>query len=294
MAHNLYKLILWLTLVILLAACRQEPPPTTGIVEANKYYQQFFGNPPEVREGRAYARVAFLPLKEDSNRVSAVPIYLFKESGQLESILNRLSGGELLLPTDSPLFNPFSSRISLTVKSRHDGTVTLLLELPNDSSIDHEIFLPAIVETAAQFDDIKRVIVLVDNEPVSGMPDDGYQSQPQRISDAAPPGLIMITGVWDEGAKDPEEITVNFDRPVTVNKFLMSHADGQKVTGEFFSSVFQMAIIIHPENPARFREGIELIVDWEVTDAKGRAGTGRSTFSLKRFEHEIELKDFQK
>jgi len=279
---------------VALLACRQEqPPPAFGFVEANNSYQQYFGDPPEVREGKAYARVAFLPLKEDTNRVSPVPIYLFKESDQLTSILNRLASGELLLPIDSLLFNPFSSRINLAVNSRHDGTVTLLLELPDDSSIDLEIFLPAIIETAVQFSDIERVIVLVDNEPVAGMPDGGYRSNPQRVSDVAPPDLIMISGTWDEGEKDPEEIMVSFDRPVTINTFQLTHADGKRVDGEYFSSVFQMAIVVHPENPSQFRDGMELTLAWDVIDAKGRVGTGNRSLPLQKFEHKVKLKSFQ-
>jgi hypothetical protein len=278
-----------------LLACSQEPPSAPpGVVEASKLYQQFFGPPPEVREGKAYARVAFLPLKADAHRVSAVPIYLFKENGHLESILNRLAGGELLLPEGSPMFNPFSDQVSLSVKKHQDKTLTLLLGLPTGTSPEPATLVPSIVETAAQFDDVERVIILTERGELKGMPDGGYQSDLQRISDVAPPGVIMISGIWDEGKKDPEEINVSFDRPVTVNSFQLSHADGGKVVGEYFTSIFQMAIVVHPDNPTRINEGLVLNAEWDVTDARGRSGAGREDFRLKKLVHKVELNEFGK
>ncbi|NIQ98366.1 MAG: hypothetical protein GWO11_07980, partial [Desulfuromonadales bacterium] len=55
--------------------------------------------------------------------------------------------------------------------------------------------------------------------------------------------------------------------------------------GDYYQSVFNMSVIIHPENPGRIREGMTLRAHWNVVDDLGRRGQGTEEFTLQRHEH---------
>ena len=284
-----------LALVLSLFACTQEKPPAvTGIVEANSAYLQHFGKPPAVKAGKAFARVGYLPLRDQHDRLGAVPLYLFDEKDQLPRLLDRLVSGELTLPTDSQLYNPFLPDTKAQVAASSEKALTLSLNVAETGSYDPMPMVNALVETAAQFDDIERVIVLLNGQPVTRMPDAGFTSDRERIADAAPPELIMVAGIWDEGAVTLDEIAVNFDRPITVHSFSLTHADGTKIEGDYFVSAFQMSVVVHPGKPEIFQDGTVLQVQWEVVDALGRVGRGWQVTPLKRIVHEARLGKFIK
>lgn len=289
------KICLCLILVVVLVSCRQETPPAAaGAVEANAAYKQYFGEPPQPASGRAYARVGYLPLSGQRLKLRAVPLYLFDEDDQLAKILSRLTDGTLVLPPRSTLYNPFPEGLQLNIAADRDKTLTLALKMPQVSSSDLLPLALALTETAAQFAAVDRVIVLFNGQPLKEMPDDGFEPDRQRIVAVAPPELIMLAGMWNEGATAPEELMANFDRPVKVQSFHLSNADGSRVAGQYFTSAFQMAVIIHPENPGIYQEGITLVAEWEVTDALGRVGRGRDSLPIRRYEHAAHLNEFSK
>jgi hypothetical protein len=289
------KSVLIFALALLLFACTQEAPPAiTGSVEANSAYLYHFGKPPAVKAGKAFARVGYLPLREQHYKLGAVPLYLFDKNDQLPRLLDRLVSGDLTLPPDSPLYNPFPPDTQVRVAANPEKVLTLSLYFAETASYDPTPMTNALVETAAQLDDIERVIVLLNGRAVTGMPEAGFTSDRKRIIDVAPPALIMIAGIWDEGEAALEEIAVNFDRPITVNSFSLSHADGTKVLGDYFVSAFQMSVVVHPETPGIFQDGTVLQVQWEVVDALGRVGQGRQVLPLRRFVHEVRLGEFIK
>ncbi len=284
---------LFLSLVLL--ACQQETPPSTaGIVEANQAYLAAFGDPPEVKAGKAYARVGYLPARDTPATVGAIPLYIHEEQEQLTRILNRLISDDLILPPGSSLFNPFPKDSQVRIVS-HDGKVlSLAIDFSLQVSMDTRPMLIALAETALQYDDVAQVKILVNGEPATGMPEGGWVHDDRRIAEVAPPSLVLVAGIWDEGEEEPKEIMVNFDRPVTVNSFSLSHADGRKVAGDYFTSVFQMSVVVHPEEPGDFRDGTPLDVTWDVVDALGRAGSGERNEELKKFVHAAHLGESQK
>jgi hypothetical protein len=143
----------------------------------------------------------------------------------------------------------------------------------------------ALMETALQFDEVKFVKVTLNGEPLPWIPDTGYQKRLDAIIDVPPPNLILMAGAWEKGQDDPEEILVEFDRPVKVNSFELYHLDGQKVEGEYFKSIFQMAVVVHPKSPELFQEGTSLRAEWNVVDELGRENSGVDTMPLEKFIH---------
>jgi hypothetical protein len=277
-----------LLFLLSLSGCQQQETPKSafGIVEANQAYRQYFGAPPTVNKGRGFARVGFLPLRKSPDKVRPIPLYLFVERDQLEQMLKRLISGEIILPPDSPLYQPFPADLQLEVGPLEEGTLTLTLimrQLPSET--DLAAIALSLTETSVQFDGVARVRILFNAEPLAQMPAEGFIHTPRQVLPVAPPAMIMIAGMWAKGAEALEEILIDFDRPVTVNRFQLFDAAGKKVAGETFTSVFDMAVVIHPKHPEAFRDGTVLRAEWAVTDALGRTNHGVNTLPLRRFEH---------
>jgi hypothetical protein len=97
--------------------------------------------------------------------------------------------------------------------------------------------------------------------------------------------LLSVIGTWERGAEAPEEILIGFDRSVTVETFRLLDGSRQPVKGEYYRSVFDMAVVIHPESPHDFTEGMILHAEWEVVDPLGRRGKGAGDFVLVRQDH---------
>jgi hypothetical protein len=117
------------------------------------------------------------------------------------------------------------------------------------------------------------------------MPAGGYLHNPQQMVEPGPPKLVMLAGAWQGGAEVPEELLIEFDRPVKVESIKLSDEAGNVVAGEYYTAIFQMAVVVHPEYPERYREGTVLRAEWSVVDNLGRAGSGTDTRPLRRLEH---------
>lgn len=286
--HRFIGLIASFALTLTVLGCdRQKPEPSGGTVKASAAYLQNFGQPPTAKRGLCYARVGYFPLRSDPTRVRAVPFFLFRETGQLQPLLDRLVDGEVPLSPDSGLFNPFPTATQVRVQSRDGNAVTLDLAFAEKSPTSAELSAIAAVltETAAQFEGIERVVLRRGGEPLTGAPAEGYRSDPARVVPVAPPALFMVAGSWERGGAGPEEIVANFDRPVRVKFFRLEDADGREIKGEYFQSVFNMAVVIHPAQPASIHPGMVLRAAWDITDYLGRRGQGTAPFPLQRHEH---------
>ncbi|HXV19718.1 MAG TPA: GerMN domain-containing protein [Desulfuromonadales bacterium] len=279
---------------VLLTGCEKKTPGLpAGAVKANPAYLENFGQPPTPESGTCFARVGFFPLRSDPGKVRPVPFFLFREDGQLQLVLARLVSGEVTFPEESDLFNPFPAGTRLKVGSLEQGVAELTLSLDGNSTAapDLAAMAAALTETAVQFNEVKRVRILVDGVFPPGMPDGGFGHEPQRIASPDVPNLLMVIGNWEQGAEEPEEILANFDRPVTIGSFRLQNAGGQEVKGKYYQSAFDMAVVIHPENPSAYREGVSLSAAWDVIDALGRQGKGEAIFRLQRHEHPAEKKE---
>lgn len=281
-------LIISLLCVFTFVGCQQEEMPVenTGIVEATKAYLKYYGVPPQGKAGRAYAAVGYLPTKEDPQKIGPLPIFLFTKENQTKKVLKKLVSGELLTSDRQIYDNPFPEDMEIHLKLMQEGT--LVLDLVTTQQWGQELQragMVALMETALQFDEVEFVKVTLNGEPVPWAEAGGYQRQPELIIDVPPPILIFMIGAWEKGQDEPEELLVEFDRPVKVTTFELYHLDGQKVEGDYFKSIFQMAVVIHPKFPELFKEGTSLRAKWTVVDELGRVNSGVDTMPLEKFVH---------
>ncbi|NOQ41962.1 MAG: hypothetical protein GQ563_05620 [Desulfuromusa sp.] len=283
----LEKLIIFsfLGLLFILPGCQQQTENQVGIVAANPAYLKYFGEPPRVSKGRAYARVGYLPLTEYPQKVSVIPLYLFSENNQLEQILERLTG-EMMPFLNSRFYQPLAVEDQLQVNPVIDHVLTLEITTKREiNRADLSAIALSLTETALQFPGIKLVRLLLNGEPFPLMPTAGFSTSPQKISDPGPPALIVVAGVWEKDSEDMAELLINFDRPVVINNLKLTDSSGKKIEGEYFRSIFDMAVVVHPLESTSYDEGTKIQVQWDVTDKLGRSSRGNNRLSLKRLEH---------
>ncbi|MDX2494299.1 MAG: GerMN domain-containing protein [Desulfuromusa sp.] len=281
-----FSVLILVMLMVFASGCQQQTSDTGGSVEANSTYMKHFGDPPQVSKGFGYARVGFFPRLENPQKVSAVPLYLFNNRDQLQQILQRWLSDEKILPANSRLFNPLSAVDHLEIFPLKNDTLTLDLTTPRKLiKTDLSAISLSLTETALQFSEIKKVRVLLNGEPLDFMPSAGFQHAPQKISAVDPPELIGITGVWEEGSVELEEILINFDRPVVVNNIKLTNSTGENIQGEYFRSIFNMAIVIHPLKAELYKEESTIHAQWDVTDTLGRSNSGKRIFRLEKRIH---------
>jgi hypothetical protein len=284
----LCRLILFVVIGLSAVGCEnRREAAETGAVKANPGYLEYFGQPPTPGTGTCFARIGFFPSTTHPGKVRPVPYFLFNETGQLEQILRRMVSEQGVFHSGSDMITPFPPGTEVSLSSVKEGLVEVSLLVPEKgrATLDLQATAVTLTETAVQFEEIERVRILLNGEPLAGMPGDGFRHQPERISPAGPAVLLTVIGSWEKGAEAPEEILVGFDRPVTVEAFQLLDPSGQPVKGEYYRSVFDMAVVIHPASPHDFTAGMTLRVEWEVTDALGRKGKGAGDFALIRHDH---------
>ncbi len=261
-------------------------PQGSGFVEANHAYEENFGAPPQGKEGNAFARVAYLPLRSTPEKLRALPLFLFNDQDQLRQILERLISGELLMQRDGELYNPFPADLTLSIANPAGPTVTISLATGHAWAPGDQLAgCRALAETALQFAEQEKVIILLDGAPVLQMPAGGFVHDQAALVKVEPPSLVLLAGVWEKGSDAPHELLVEFDRPVKVKNFKLYDQDGNPVSGEYFISIFRMAIVVHPEAPSRYREGTVLRAEWDVVDELGRDRSGVNVLPLMRIDH---------
>jgi len=259
---------------------------TTGVVKATQAYLENFGTPPQGKSGQAFARVGYLPLQKAPEKLRPVPLFLFSKKKELLLILKQLVSGELLSQRRSELYNPFPDDLELSVTSPEGPTATVALGSQQSWSDTDQIAAgQALAETALQFARINRVVVMHNGAPLSQMPADGYLHEPQLLVKVEPPEMVLIAGVWENGADTLSEILVEFDRPIKVNNFALYDEMGKTVDGDFFTSIFQMAVVVHPKEPSLYQEATLLRAEWEVVDDMGRSNRGSDSLPMMRIDH---------
>lgn len=274
--------------IFLLSACQQQDPAATvdGKVYASPAYLQHFGEPPAVQQGHAYAQVGYLPLNDLSGQVQPLPLFLFSEGQHLDRILSQIFSEKLVGSTRSRLTQPFRQGVRLEKLDQAGDTLTVYLsELPSSQNVDRVGIDRAIAETAIQFEDVSKVRVVYNGSPSPHQPLEGYLSQSEKIVAVEAPLLLDVVGIWEEGATDPEELLINFDRPITINSFRLLDQAGKQIAGKYFTSILDMAVVVHPAEPAKFKEGIPLNVVWDVDDHLGRRNSAIDTLPLTRSAH---------
>jgi len=281
-----FNLALLACLVLVVAACQKEtssgPVPA---VNANQAYLTAFGEPPTPAKGECFARVGYYPVRATPDQLRAVPFFLFDAKSELPLLFERLVNNPFAFAADGPLLNPFPPGSKIQVAQLAESLELALTTDQRPDAADLAAMAASLTETAGQYSQFTRIRLLFNGAAWPEMPADGFRPDPERIIDPGPPRLLLVTGSWEADAAGPEEILADFDRPVSIDRFVIEDQAGNALEGEYFTSVFNMAVVLQPRQPFRFHEGMALRVTWQVSDRLGRQGAGTTSLPLLRNDH---------
>ncbi|HEY3309083.1 MAG TPA: GerMN domain-containing protein [Desulfuromonadaceae bacterium] len=264
---------------------KKEPvsqPLQSGKVIATPDYEKFFGSAPLVDKGMAYAFVIYFPSRKEPGKVVPFPFFTFDEGSMKKVAIQRLLGG-MDTGTYQGEFISFPNGIRLIAINDDQGTVSVNFSKELDKTAEPAI-APALALTLRQLKGVKDIRVQVEGKEDSlntlvGSVDDSSVQQP------SPPRLLSITAMKDKGAKVIEDLNAFFDRPVEVKELKLLDKDGKQYSGELFHSVFDMAAVLKPKDPAQFKERMPIKVRWKVVDKLGRQAEGDNVWFLEVKEH---------
>lgn len=256
-------------------------------VTASEAYTTYFGEPPKVSGGTCYALVGFYPRAENPAKVTPVPHFLLSEKKQRQLLVQQLIKGGALPGLEDLFVNPFPPGTRLLSITMNGVTMNVDLSaevLEQKDPVLQKGMLAALGHTLIQFDPVENLVITAAGTPLPWMPGSSYS--PLQASVIAPqePRPLQAVAHYGEDSEVPEEILVFFDRPVSVSEFSLAEPGGREVGGNYYTSVFDMAVVLHPENPDRLLAGERIRVAWRVTDRLGRSSAGQETVVLQRQE----------
>jgi hypothetical protein len=261
---------------------KEIPVEKPGKVVATPAYEKYFGSAPSVDKGVAYAFVIYFPSSKEPGKVVPFPFFTFDEGSLKKVSIERLLGG---MDTGSYRgeFIPFPTGSRLIAINGDQGTVTANLSKELDTSKE-AASARAIALTLRQFKGVADIRLQVEGResPLSAMAkgaDDSAVRQP------SPPRLLSVTAMRDKGATQIEDVNAFFDRPVDVKELKLLSRDGQPFVGDLYHSVFDMAAVLKPKDPAQFKERMSVKVHWKVVDKLGRQAEGDDVRLLEVKEH---------
>jgi germination protein M len=267
---------------------KKEPVPVASNVEATPAYRSFFGEPPTVAEGSCYALVGYYPLAAMPGKISPFPLFMFDREDQLEVVTEQLLRWGEGWDMGGAAINPFPPGTELLSLTRSGDLVRVELSEPaltGSNPASQNLILAVLGHTLAQFEGVDPVQVVAGGTLLPLQADRGFYPDPEAVVPPGEPRALTVAGVWEDAAAHPEEVSVFFDRPVRVEEVRVS-VDGRRLEGDYFTSVFDMAVVIRPKEPVLLMVGLPVTVAWRVADRLGRKGEGGKTFPLARVEHQ--------
>lgn len=271
-----------------LMSCKKQdtqPPAQPARVTATKAYEKYFGPAPTTDKGTCYAFVIYFPSAKAPGKVVPFPFFTFDEASIRKVAVERLLGGMELPVYRDEILQPFAPGARLLELAQINGLWKV--DLSSDflaPGKSRDGMLNALVMTLTQFEGIKGIRVLAEGKDLD------YARGPQlpdvsSVLNPSPPRLLGVTALRDKGAKNVEDVSVYFDRPVEIKALTISGREGKPFEGEVYHSVFDMAAVLKPKDPSVFKAGMPVKVRWKVTDKLARAAEGDGEYSLEIKEH---------
>jgi len=274
-----------LALFFVSAACTKKQdslPDKPALVSATGAYEKYFGTAPTADKGTCYAFVIYFPSKKEPGKVVPFPFFTFDEASLKKVALARLVEG-MDIGSYQGEFQPFPAGTRAVI-NENKGAVTVTLSREFERAVQDgsaENAARSITLTLRQFKGVSTVRILVKG---SNTPYD-IQTGESTILTPGPPRLLSITAMRDKEAKVIEDLNVFFDRPVEIKELKLLDKDGKQYDGQLFHSVFDMAAVLKPKNPAQFKERKPIKVRWKVVDKLGRQAEGDNVWLLEMKEH---------
>lgn len=284
-------LVLPVALMLMMSGCQREevsPPKVSGEVRATARYLEYFGDPPTVAEGTCYALVGFYPSARETGKVSPFPLFLFNQEQQLEIVTEQLLRWGEGWDMGGMLLNPFPPETELIALQQEEDMVRVELSDQAWDGTDagqKKTILDVVGHTLAQFEGVSRVMLVAAGKLFPYQAERAFVPDPSVLAPPGPPQVLAVAATWQAGNAVPEDLSVFFDRPVTVQTFELADDGGRRIEGEYYRSAFDMAVVVHPADPAAIVEGMPVQVSWQVTDGLGREGEGHRSLFLTRLEH---------
>lgn len=279
-----------LLVVAVLAACNASERQSAqaekpGSVKATKAFVKEFGPAPAVEKGTAYAFVIYFPSAKEPGKVLPFPFFSFDEASLKKVALAKLIGGLGDLKSyQGDIAQPFPAGTRLLDMQQTGASVTAGFSKELAGARSDQGLINAVVLTLKQFDGVEKVAIRVEGAP-EGMDQQAQKADESAVLPLAPPRLLSLTGMKEKGAATVEEVDAFFDRPVQIKELRLLDAGGKPFEGEIYHSVFDMAGVLKPKNPAKFSAGMPVQVRWNVTDKMGRNSSGQTEMMLEVREH---------
>ncbi|NOY44199.1 MAG: GerMN domain-containing protein [Deltaproteobacteria bacterium] len=251
-------------------------------VSATPAYRAAFGAPPVSQGVDCRAAVVYLPglgASGAGDRLAPIPLFSVTPGKIVEEAARVLVAGHPEQVRLLPLPRLFPEGTTLKGVTVEQGVAVVQIALARAGQ-PHPLASQALAHTLTQFEGIAGVRLQVGDAPPAPVvrPDPAVAEPP-----AAPRLLDVLTAVQE--GESPAEIDVLFDRPVEVIETRLEGSDGTPIPGKLYTSMFDMAAVLRPDDPGVIREGMELRVTWAVRDRKGRESRGSRTIPLRWYRH---------
>ena len=281
-----------LFLMVLFAGCnarKELPAEGKGRVNATGAFVTHFGPVPPIDKGTCYGFVIYFPSAKEPGKVLPFPFFSFDEASLKKVAIGKLVAGMGDLPAyHGELAHPFPAGTRVLDVSQSGDTVSVnfskeLAAAQLDAKAQRSL-VGAVVLTLRQFAGVSRVLIKVDgaDSPLSKL---AASADEKGVLPLAPPRLLSVTGMKEKGQTEVEEIDAFFDRPVDIKELTLAAADGKKIEGKIYQSVFDMAGVLKAKEPKPYQPGTTIKVHWKVVDKIGRAASGDADVSLEVKEH---------
>lgn len=231
------------------------------------------------------------------------PFFTFDQNSLKKVATERLLGGMDVGSYKGEFLQPFAPGTRILGLAERDGVITVnfsreILDTKADASVEKAL-LNAVALTLSQFSGVREVRMQIEGKE-SGAADGkdvakflghgGLERQPLKPEEStvlppSPPRLLSVTAMKEKGAKEVEEVNIFFDRPLEIKELSITGADNNRFEGDVYHSVFDMAAVLKPKDPSKFKAGLPVKVRWKVTDKLGRSADGTGEFSLEVQEH---------
>lgn len=287
--RKILQVLLLVMAVTVMAACSKQQEPAAakeGRVSATRDYEKYFGPAPTADKGNCYAFVIYFPSAGEPGKVVPFPFFTFDEGSIKKVAVERLLGG-MEIGSYQGEIAPLPAGSRLLSMSDAQGVVTV--------SFSRELFAAgntpagtamarALDLTLRQFKGVVQVRIQVEGQDsalnaLANAAHDGTVRQP------SPPRLLSLTAMQEKGAREVGEVNAFFDRPVDIKELKLLTKDGRQFAGDLYHSVFDMAAVLKPKDPAQFKEKMPIEVRWKVVDKLGRQAEGDNVWLLEVKQH---------